>query len=223
MDLCVKLKTNTQDRELGWFVKRVVELGWSAIAWNQTVLAKAGQKCTTRPHTEVLLPLPDVQSALLNRVLVKRNATTSQNLSGSDLPTDPLDLQLSGGKVSVPQFTQYNRITFTVDEVIDASMLTSTNDALKSFDIVAASTNDGKVFAYLCKVAEIDIISLDFTHRIPFPLNKKLVRIFGFCYHCSLYVLMIVVLVGIRWMQQHVVGSRSKSAILLFFTVRHDD
>jgi ribonuclease P/MRP protein subunit RPP1 len=58
---------------------------------------------------------------------------------------------------------------------VDAQSLTIGNETLKNFDIIAVCPGNIKVFAYLCKTAEIDIISLDFTHRLPFGLNKKLI------------------------------------------------
>ena len=70
---------------------------------------------------------------------------------------------------------QLSRITLTIDELNDAHILTSTNETLLKFDIVAVSPGTIEVFTYLCKTAEIDIIALDFTHKIPFQLNKKLI------------------------------------------------
>lgn len=70
---------------------------------------------------------------------------------------------------------QLHRISLSIDEVSDAQYLTSGNETLKSFDIVAACPRNAKAFSHLCKQAHIDIINIDFTHKIPFQLNKKLV------------------------------------------------
>lgn len=70
---------------------------------------------------------------------------------------------------------QYSRITVSVDEVADAQSLSSSNDGLSKFDIIAAVPANSKVLNYLCRQSDIDIISLDFTHRLQFPLNKKMV------------------------------------------------
>lgn len=70
---------------------------------------------------------------------------------------------------------QLNRITITIDDIVDAQVLTSGNDFLKKFDLLAVCPGNSKIFSYLCKTAEIDLISIDFTHKIPFPMKKKLV------------------------------------------------
>ncbi len=62
-----------------------------------------------------------------------------------------------------------------MDELVDCQSLTAGNEYLKTFDIVAVCPGNSKVFSYLCKTAEIDMISIDFTHKVPFTLNKKLV------------------------------------------------
>jgi hypothetical protein len=179
MDLNIRLKPNTQEKELALTVKRMAELGWSAMAWNQTVMGKAGQKYQIKPRNEVLLTLPDIKSIMAYRCLVRTDVPSSSGeRTGEDM--DAIDLGLNGGKKSFQHLIQYNRVTVTVDDVIDANTLTSTNEALRAFDIVAATPGDAKVFAYLCKVADIDVISLDFTRRIPFPFNKKMVRTVGF-------------------------------------------
>ena len=71
---------------------------------------------------------------------------------------------------------QLSRLTVSVEDVTEAQQLTTNNDTLKQFDIIAATPSNNKVFAYLCKQSDIDIIALDFTHRQSFPINKKLVR-----------------------------------------------
>ena len=75
---------------------------------------------------------------------------------------------------------QLNRITITIDDISDAQSLTSGNEFLKKFDLVAICPGNAKIFSYLCKTAEIDLISIDFSHKVPFPMKKKLVRII--CY-----------------------------------------
>lgn len=76
---------------------------------------------------------------------------------------------------------------------MDAQCLTSSNPQLKVFDIVSVCPGNQKVFNYLCKTAEIDVICFDFTHRLPFNIDKKMVsqRIvlicLSFLYSCPLY------------------------------------
>ena len=73
---------------------------------------------------------------------------------------------------------QLNRITLTIDDVSEAQSLTisSSNEKLKHFDIVAITPGTLPVFNFLCKDSDVDIIAMDFSHRNPFPLNKKTVN-----------------------------------------------
>lgn len=76
---------------------------------------------------------------------------------------------------SPAQLRQYSRLTISVEEIAEAQILSSPNDALSRFDIIAACPANSKVLGHLCRQGDIDIISLDFTHRLQFPLNKKMV------------------------------------------------
>jgi RNase P/RNase MRP subunit p30 len=73
---------------------------------------------------------------------------------------------------------QLSRLTVSVEDVTEAQQLTTNNDTLKQFDIIAATPSNMKVFAHLCKQADVDIIALDLTHRQSFSINKKLVGIY---------------------------------------------
>ena len=68
---------------------------------------------------------------------------------------------------------QYSRLTIAIDDLSDAQILAAGSELLKPYDIIAATPGNIKVFSYLCKQADVDIIALDFTHRIPFAINKK--------------------------------------------------
>ena len=59
----------------------------------------------------------------------------------------------------------------------DANAISTGNDAIRAFDVVAIVPGNQKIFAYACQTAEVDIISLDLTHRLPFALNKKLIDV----------------------------------------------
>ncbi len=73
-----------------------------------------------------------------------------------------------------------SRITIAIDDMHDVQSLTVTgaNEHLKSFDIVAICPGTQQVLTHLCKESDVDIICIDFTHRLPFPLNKKLVTFY---------------------------------------------
>jgi ribonuclease P/MRP protein subunit RPP1 len=146
-DLNIKLKS-TREKDLKITVKRLFELGWDCVAW--TTLANGKVTGTQiKPIKGVLMESIQRRDALQLRSLV----------TGSTASAD---------------IRQLSRITVTIDDMIDAQTLTVGNAVLNSFDIVAVRPGNMKVFAHLCKVAEIDIITLDFTHRLPFALNKKL-------------------------------------------------
>ena len=132
-------------------VKRMYELGYSCIAWNVHIIGKINSVANqTKPIPEVNLTPIDIKESLGTRLLVAPTKTTNQ-------------------------LKQLNRLTVTIDELADAQSLTTGNEYLRKFDIIAASPGNAKVFEYLCKTAEIDLISIDFTRRIPFSINKKLV------------------------------------------------
>jgi hypothetical protein len=102
-------------------------------------------------------------------------------------PLPPIDITLADYNnsdqfrslvTSRASLRQFSRITLNIDDVNDiqaGSLLTQ--DVLNKFDLLAVQTTNMKVFAYLCKQGEIDIISIDFTQRLQFSMNKKLVCI----------------------------------------------
>lgn len=148
MDLFVRAKAS--DRDNYSLLKRCIEFGWDGLAWSQTILGKNGVRSTVAPKKLVDLTPADMTAALGLRAMV----------------VDPSE-QL--------QFRQYNRLHMVVDDVADAQVLSAGNEQFKAFDILSAQPGNGQVFAYLCKTADVDIISIDFSHRVSFPLAKKLV------------------------------------------------
>lgn len=84
----------------------------------------------------------------------------------------PVQKQHSPSDTIIRQLT---RLQWSVDDIAEAQVLTASNPILKSYDIVAVCPGSQKVFAHLCKSADIDIITFDFSHRIPFAIDKKLV------------------------------------------------
>ncbi len=127
-------------------VKTISKLGWSTIAWNTTTFGKLTSN--VKPASTMTLEPGDAKECSRYRNLV---------------------CNLDNG----PDVIQLNRLTVTIDEVLDAQALTAGNETLKCYDIVAASPGNAAVFAHLCKSAQIDIISIDFSRRLPFPIIKK--------------------------------------------------
>lgn len=146
-DLSMRLKSS-KDKDSKLAVKRLFELGWDCVAWTTSVNGKVTSN-QIKPMKCVALEPIQRRNALELRSLVTRRS-------------------------EIKDVRQISRINVTIDDVIDAQSLTSGNAILNSFDIIAVRPGNLKVMAYLCKTAEIDIITLDFTHRLPFSTNKKL-------------------------------------------------
>jgi hypothetical protein len=156
MDLNIKWRGTFTEKEKAIVLERSFILGWNVIVWNTVLTGKQLQNKPTKPPIASTFRISDLQ-ALTQRRLV--SSSKSKFLALADT------------------LKQMNRITVNVDEVIDAQALTVGNDYLRQYDIVAACPSNAKVFAYLCKSADIDLISIDFTRRLAFPINKKLVRL----------------------------------------------
>lgn len=149
MNLNIKAKSSSE-RECLPITKRLIELGWEVIAWNQSCAASSSTRQNLKPLPIFELSVTEKQSALRQRSL------TIESLS--------LD------------YCQLNRLTYTVDDVItDGPSLASNYEINKQFDIVAAIPGNTKALTYLCKEADIDIISIDISRKLSFPINKKLV------------------------------------------------
>lgn len=69
------------------------------------------------------------------------------------------------------------RITLHIDNKNQLSMLASRNPILLGYDLVAACPGNEKLFHTCLEDANIDIISLDFAQRIPFPFRNKTISL----------------------------------------------
>lgn len=88
--------------------------------------------------------------------------------------TEALEYQAICRDRIIDMVKQISRLTVVVDEMSDAQRLNLSNEFIRNFDIVAAKPGNAQVFEYLCKTAEIDLIAIDFSTRVPFPVNKSL-------------------------------------------------
>jgi len=147
MDLNLKVRANNEKESLQ-ISRRLIELGWETSAWNQSCLASSIHR-GLKLIDPVDIPLHETNLALKQRALVEKSA----NLN----------------------YKQLNRMSIVLDDVADAQSITAMQDQLKQFDLLAAVPGNGKAFTYICKEADIDIISIDFTRRVSFSLNKKMV------------------------------------------------
>jgi hypothetical protein len=143
-DLSLKWK-GTKPKDNTETVKQLLKLGWSSCAWNTAVFGKLGNKSAKQSGTAAI-DTSDVKECARSRGLLK-------------LPSNEID--------------QLSRITITVDDIVDCQALTASNETLRSYDIVAACPGNATVFAYLCRTAHVDIISIDFSRHLPFSLIKK--------------------------------------------------
>lgn len=142
-----------KDKEGVAVLRRLWELGYERVAWNHTIFGKPSQaNLSSLPKSPHTLSVADMNAALAMR-------------------------RLSGTQSSALE--QYQRLTVIVDDFAEAQSLHSSNDSLKPFDILSATPANAKVFNHLCREADIDIISIDFTRHLPFSIAKKTVRIFA--------------------------------------------
>ena len=158
LDCNLYLKPSMSEKEKSHSLRRAVELGWDAIIWNTYIAGKLPSKP----------PVYNPPSATFSRVIERDCLLSRSVISSSSSHTATTSDSL--------RITQYNRLTVPFDEVVDAQSVTGSTEFARSYDIIAACPMNAKVFSYLCKSADIDIIAIDFSHRVPFPLNKKLVQ-----------------------------------------------
>eukprot|EP00158_Paraphelidium_tribonemae_P001882 Partr_v1_DN24900_c0_g1_i2_m29910 putative ribonuclease p len=90
--------------------------------------------------------------------LKKLGSVPSKFLSSSELP-----LRLS-------------RLTIRVADSSTVAKINSGSNAISSYDIIAARPENEKAFQQCCKDANVDIISLDMTTRLPFQLKFSTVN-----------------------------------------------
>eukprot|EP00741_Cyanophora_paradoxa_P023535 tig00021589_g22737.t1 len=67
------------------------------------------------------------------------------------------------------------RITVVVDQPADVYQLNPGNQAVRSYDLVAVRPTSEKAFQLACASADVDIISLDMSARLPFTLRHQIV------------------------------------------------
>ena len=156
-DLCVRVKASKGEKDQQASVRRLLELGWEVVAWNVILSGRISVA-----HPGVVKPLASVElDTVQRREILPHCSLVNSRLELTSNPT----LQLR----------QLSRLSVLLDDIADAQALTIGNDIVRQFDIIAATPGNAKVFAHLCKNSDIEIISLDFSHRLPFQLNKKLI------------------------------------------------
>ncbi|GLT33861.1 hypothetical protein SLA2020_084180 [Shorea laevis] len=136
-------------------VVKAMELGYTGIAYNRTM------KGVMSERDRCSIPLLTLSSVLKVAPSLSSSVNFHRDLLG------------------VPQsspFRQYTRLTVCVDNVPQCQALNSGNPILKSYDIVAARPLNQTSFDYTCEKAEVDIIAIDFSDKMPFRLKQPMVK-----------------------------------------------
>ncbi|XP_020223749.1 uncharacterized protein LOC109805889 [Cajanus cajan] len=134
---------------------KAMELGYTGIAYNRTIkgVMSDQHRCSIAPLTLTTL----------------LNVLPSLSLSAN------LHRHLLGVPLSTP-FRQYTRLTVCVDSPAQAQALNSANPILKTYDLVAVKPSNQTAFDLACQTMEVDIISIDFSAKLPFRLKHPMVK-----------------------------------------------
>ncbi|CAN0921699.1 Protein GAMETOPHYTE DEFECTIVE 1 [Linum grandiflorum] len=136
-------------------VIKAMEFGYSGVAYNRTM------KGVMSDHDRCSIPFLSF-SSLLNVVpSLASSVTFHRELLG--VPRDS-------------PFRQYTRLTVCVNSQAQAQVLNSGNPILKSYDVVAVKPTNQIVFDHACLKSEVDIISIDFSEKLPFRLKMSMVK-----------------------------------------------
>ncbi|KAL6011166.1 hypothetical protein ACLOJK_001610 [Asimina triloba] len=136
-------------------VVKSMELGYCGVAYNRCIrgVMSDSDRCTIP-----LLPLSS---------LLKAAPTLSFAVR--------FHRDLLGVPVDSP-FRQYKRLTVSVDSAAHAAALNSGNPVLKTYDLVAVRPLNQAAFDQACKVSEVDLITIDFSQKLPFRLKLPMVK-----------------------------------------------
>jgi ribonuclease P/MRP protein subunit RPP1 len=129
----------------------LVELGYDGCAYNVTLKNKV-------PKDHVC----NIQPLALNA-----SEATGRQLSGSSM----LRLQ-----ADARGFRQLRRLTVLLDDTAHLHTLSATNPALKQYDVFAVQPSDERTFQQACTGLDVDVISIDFTQRLPYHLKLQHVK-----------------------------------------------
>ena len=155
----------SREKERFRMLARSVELGWDCVAWNTKMHGKvtASSANGLKPFSKIILDAGTDAKVTQTEGTCPKPGAGRPWVQGAQ----------KGSQTVTSSIRQISRLSVALDEVIDAQTLTLGNEVLRNFEIVAATPGNAKVFSYLCSTAEVDLISLDFTHKLPFALNKK--------------------------------------------------
>ncbi|XP_019706305.1 uncharacterized protein [Elaeis guineensis] len=137
-------------------VVKAMELGYTAVAYDRPfrgVMSDA-DRCKIPPFP--LSSLLGAAPALASTVAFHRD--------------------ILGVALSAP-FRQYSRLTVSISAKSAAAALHPGNPVLRTYDIAAVRPFNQVAFDEACKFSEVDIISIDFSQRLPFRLKLPMVEV----------------------------------------------
>lgn len=144
-------------------------VGWSCLAWN----------CISSGKFNQIIPVPGVviEPRYLSQTNQRRliSGVTNTPIESTSISGSSTLKTTVNSKSTNNSFHQYSRVTIPIDDMTEAQRLNASNPVLNQFDIVAVVPGNYKVFSYCCRTADVDLISIDFAHRVPYVLDKKLV------------------------------------------------
>ncbi|XP_020571719.1 ribonuclease P protein subunit drpp30 [Phalaenopsis equestris] len=141
-------------------VARAMELGYTAVAYD-------------RPFRGVL------SDADRCRIAPFKPQSFLESVAGCSPAAFTSSVALHRDLLGVPRtspFRQYTRITISVDSAAAASALNIGNRLLRTYDLVATRPLNQMAFDQACSASEVDIISLDFSQKLPFRLKLGMVQ-----------------------------------------------
>ncbi|XP_050214254.1 protein GAMETOPHYTE DEFECTIVE 1 [Mercurialis annua] len=136
-------------------VIKSMELGYTGIAYNRTIkgVMSDQDRCSITPLS--LSTLLKVAPSLSSSVNFHRDLLRVPRAS---------------------PFRQYTRLTVCVDCPAQYQVLNSGNMILKSYDLIAVRPLNQLAFDYVCEKAEVNIIAIDFSDKLPFRLKFPMVK-----------------------------------------------
>ncbi|XP_058748464.1 protein GAMETOPHYTE DEFECTIVE 1 [Vicia villosa] len=134
---------------------KAMELGYTGIAYNRTMKGVMSDK-----HRCSISPL---------------SLTTLLNIVPFLSSSAKLHRDLLGVQSSTP-FRQYTRLTVCVENPLQGNALNDGNPILKTYDLVAVKPLNQTAFDIACERMAVDIISIDFSAKLPFRLKQSMVK-----------------------------------------------
>ncbi|XP_071949035.1 ribonuclease P protein subunit p30-like [Antedon mediterranea] len=108
-------------------------------------------------------------------VAVNHVVRDKKGLKNAPGPVELQNIDIANLKVKGRSLQQLSRVTLILkDNTTFARM--STDNAIQSYDLLAVQPTTDKLFLLACTQLEVDIISLDFTQRLPFFMKYHPVR-----------------------------------------------